>query len=717
MSTTPIHRLRKARHSVAICVAFTLAAGTVALSPVPAQASDTTAISDGTITWGLKRAFRSYLVGPIANGKVTISDPATDDGTQTTFTQASGTWSTQTATVATKGSVNYYGHHGALDFTISEPRITITDGTAQLVVDAVGSDKVSYHDLALANIDLSGAVSVNDGRVTITDAPTTITSAGVPLLSNFYSAGTSLDPINATFDARAASASSLSDVSVTRGTPGTVTVKVTPLTATGTVTLTGVGEDRTANVVEGAANFTFPDTTKPSSYPLTATYSGDSQLRSSTTKGTFTVTKTPTTSTITASTVDHGTTATVAVDVGPSTATGNVTLTGLGSPRVAPIEAGKANFTIPASTPAGSYPLQATYSGDSDHAASTGSGSLTISGPATLVVSHTRVSESASTTVTVTGTGFEPGQTTATRPPLAGKSGGLYIVIGKFASEWRPSHGAASSTRKVLASQTKWAVRAADMDTIGGTAAGAIELTDAGTFRTSMTFSKSELDAISGLTNDHTAYGVYTYPAGGATLAEWELAQPLTFTADTTLQVTPIAARYGRSSQVRVSTSPSTATGTVSLQGFGSAYTKNLVGGTAVFTLPATLRPATYSITARYSGSSAHTASVATGKLSIARAVAGVGVKVVTKPTSRKKGAIRVTLSGPKGVLAPSGKVTVRLTKGRKTYAFTTSVNRLRKITIPSRAKGTWKVSVMFGGSAYYAATGYSKAASFTVKK
>jgi hypothetical protein len=90
---------------------------------------------------------------------------------------------------------------------------------------------------------------------------------------------------------------------------------------------------------------------------------------------------------------------------------------------------------------------------------------------------------------------------------------------------------------------------------------------------------------------------------------------------------------------------------------------------------------------------------------------------VVKAPTSRKGGKYTVTLTVPKGAVAASGKVTLRLKKGKVTKTLT---GRLKKgvvtFTLPKLARGTWKVTITWPGDARYlkaSATG----ASIKVKK
>ncbi|GAA1704680.1 hypothetical protein GCM10009808_23310 [Microbacterium sediminicola] len=136
-----------------------------------------------------------------------------------------------------------------------------------------------------------------------------------------------------------------------------------------------------------------------------------------------------------------------------------------------------------------------------------------------VTVSKTQNLDADGEIVTVTGTGFlaNPSATTATRPPLAGSFGGVYVVFGTFAENWQPSTG--GSGRTVLAS--KWVVDAADVDTIGGAAAGAVAINPDGSFEV-------QIEVASGAVDKDGSYGIYTYAAGGAVYAPFETATPVT---------------------------------------------------------------------------------------------------------------------------------------------------------------------------------------------
>lgn len=138
----------------------------VALPTMRAEAAqEPVEVTGGTISWGLKSSFRNYLTSPIAHGSISATAPATDNGTQTTFANASGSWSDEDVAVSASGSVNFTGHDGELDVTLSNPRLRGTGSSAQLVVDAKDSDGTNHGALAIADVDLSGHVQSGPGVV------------------------------------------------------------------------------------------------------------------------------------------------------------------------------------------------------------------------------------------------------------------------------------------------------------------------------------------------------------------------------------------------------------------------------------------------------------------------------------------------------------------------------------------------------------------------
>ena len=112
------------------------------------------------------------------------------------FPQASGELTAGRGTVAFGGSINFYGHHGELDVTLADVRVSfVDDNTARMSVDFNGQR------LTLASLDLGGATfeTMDDGAIRMVDIPATLLKSGMPVFayqgSPFYEAGTALDPV------------------------------------------------------------------------------------------------------------------------------------------------------------------------------------------------------------------------------------------------------------------------------------------------------------------------------------------------------------------------------------------------------------------------------------------------------------------------------------------------------------------------------------------
>ena len=181
---------------------FTVTAATV-LTPVdppavePGQAPSCVAraVSGASIEWGVKESFRSYIEGPIAKGSASIG-----------WGSGSGAYSTETnrGRVSFGGTASFTGHGGALDMTLSNPRVQVTSATtATLIVNVTskgynGSSDVARSGVAFATLSLPAA-STSNGRISWSNAQATLTAAGAEAFAGFYSAGAALDPVSFAF--------------------------------------------------------------------------------------------------------------------------------------------------------------------------------------------------------------------------------------------------------------------------------------------------------------------------------------------------------------------------------------------------------------------------------------------------------------------------------------------------------------------------------------
>lgn len=161
-------------------------------------------VTGGRLQWGLNPSFRNYLSMPFVGGDTEKIDPATDDGTQTTFPEATGSWTSSKVDVRTSGGVRFSGHHGVMDFTIRNLRLVVDSRRSQLRADVFNSSKQTFDDLVVATVDLTGRTTISGDTVTITGAPTVLTKSGEKVFhwgdAAMYQAGTQLAPLNATLD-------------------------------------------------------------------------------------------------------------------------------------------------------------------------------------------------------------------------------------------------------------------------------------------------------------------------------------------------------------------------------------------------------------------------------------------------------------------------------------------------------------------------------------
>ncbi|MFJ2518157.1 HtaA domain-containing protein [Cellulosimicrobium cellulans] len=178
----------------------------------------------GSLTWGVKESFRSYIVGPVADGGATASSGAAVVDGLFRFGQADGgTWTAASGRGSVKysGTVRFTGHSGALDLALTNPVVDVTGpGAGRLLVDArsTGLDGSTFDrkGVVVATLALDAPTTSADGAVTYTKAAATLTADGSLAFSGFYPAGTALDPVTFTVGA----ASSAPGDGGTIGTPG-----------------------------------------------------------------------------------------------------------------------------------------------------------------------------------------------------------------------------------------------------------------------------------------------------------------------------------------------------------------------------------------------------------------------------------------------------------------------------------------------------------------
>lgn len=169
---------------------------------VPTPGAQCQAITSGTVSWGVKQSFRSYVTGPIASGSITPGAGVTAAGGRYTWSDGTGTFSPDAGAgeAGFAGQVAFAGHSGQLALTLANPRVQVVSATAGTLLVDVSSKALTSGVVTetaavpFAALDLSDAV-VGATSITATDAPAVLTLAGAENFAGFYPAGTALDAV------------------------------------------------------------------------------------------------------------------------------------------------------------------------------------------------------------------------------------------------------------------------------------------------------------------------------------------------------------------------------------------------------------------------------------------------------------------------------------------------------------------------------------------
>ncbi|MCQ4210276.1 HtaA domain-containing protein [Streptomyces longispororuber] len=227
-------------------------------------------IADGTLDWGVKESFRTYITGPIAHGKVELSGGAAKNEAVYRFGDASGSYDADAKSLDAKfaGKVRFLGHETdgtyTLDLQFSDLHVTAKGTGGKLLADVSSKDqktgKVStYDDLTVATLTLgSGALTAKNDIVELDGAAATLTADGAKAFGGFYQAGAALDPVTVavSLDENAELPSGTGGSGSTGGTSGGTTANGstgTGSTTGGTGALASTGSDVPAGPLAAAA--------------------------------------------------------------------------------------------------------------------------------------------------------------------------------------------------------------------------------------------------------------------------------------------------------------------------------------------------------------------------------------------------------------------------------------------------------------------------------
>jgi hypothetical protein len=483
---------------------------------------------------------------------------------------------------------------------------------------------------------------------------------------------------------------SATPVSVVYGTTSTLAETGLPGAATGSVSFDS-GATNLCVVALPTTSCTTSASLDAATYPVIASYSGDAAYVESTASTSLTVT--PATTAFTASatpvTVSYGTQSTLAESGLPVDATGALTFTS-GATTLCTAAMPTSSCTTSTTLPVGSYPITATYAGDTDHSGSTASTALTVTvattsftasaTPASVpfgtqsALAETGLPGSATGTVTFTSdlatlcTAVLPTTTCQTSASLAG---GTYPITATYSGDGNLTGSSATTSLTVTPNATTFTVSATastivfgSMSTLAesglpGSATGTVTFVSGST-----TLCTATLPATSCLTS--TGLGGGTYPITATYSGD---VSNTGSTATTTLTVTlaptaltasasPASIPFGATSRLETSGLPVGATGTVTFS-WGSTTLCTATLQTTFCTMSTALAVGTYPITATYSGDGNFSGS--TGATSLTITPAATTTSVVS---SQNPGAPNQQISYAATVVSNPGSGTVSFTDG-----------------------------------------------------
>ncbi|MBO0515548.1 HtaA domain-containing protein, partial [Streptomyces beijiangensis] len=215
-------------------------------------------VVDGTLAWGVKKSFRTYI---LSGGEIKLASGAKKnaDGFDFPLAKATADPAKKTVNASFDGSVRFvYTAHG-LDIKLSDVKIAASGAKGTLSAD-VTTPKGTSQDVKFAALDLSkaGYTAVND-VIQLKNIPASFTAAGAAQFANdttgsIYKAGDAIDPVTValTLSEDATLPQGGTDTSATTGGSGSSTTGGAG-TVGGSGSLAATGAEVPAGALLGAA--------------------------------------------------------------------------------------------------------------------------------------------------------------------------------------------------------------------------------------------------------------------------------------------------------------------------------------------------------------------------------------------------------------------------------------------------------------------------------
>ena len=289
MSRTTAHRPgRRNRTALAALAAATIGLGLTAFGApaVAFGAGPSEVVYDtGSLDWGVKQSFRSYVSGPIGQGAIEVTGGATRNADGTFhFGLGSARYDlgTHTLSAGFAGGVRFTAHAGQLDVSLSDLKLTTSGTTGTLTADTASKEQIGGPLTERQDVPLATFVVARD-TTTGAATPAKLTEEGAKAFAGFYPAGSDLDPLSVLLVQSPVSPSPSPSASATATTSASATATATEsATATATATAT---ESATSSASPSATSTGSPSASASASASTSASASGSATASGSASAG------------------------------------------------------------------------------------------------------------------------------------------------------------------------------------------------------------------------------------------------------------------------------------------------------------------------------------------------------------------------------------------------------------------------------------------------